>query len=231
VLVDDGTSRLCRAVPWEELLGQLDRGFAERKAHAAEALARLGGASEDNRVYQLKTREQALERCRGMLARTQKVALVDAFPVALEELRTEMERAAARGVRVVAKTYAPTEIPGVRVILNPNPDKVTSMYPGQWIVLFIDGAEYLLAALTPDGQGLKQAVWSGSPFLAWVLYTSVSAEFVLAEAMTGADPGTRQAVQGLLGEFPELFTADLPGHDALIEQMGGARGGGTGRIQ
>jgi sugar-specific transcriptional regulator TrmB len=228
VLVDDGTSRLCRAVPWEELLGQLDRSFAERKEHAAAALARLGGAGEDNRVYQLKSREQALERCRAMLARAQKVALVDVFPVALEELRADMERAAGRGVRVVAKTYAPADIPGVRVILNPNPEKVTSMYPGQWTVLFIDGAEYLLAALTPDGQDLLQAVWSGSPFLSWVLYTSVSAEFVLAEALTGAGPGAREAVRRVLAQFPEVFTADLPGHEALIEQMGGARGSGAG---
>src|SRR3954454_24931874 len=47
VLVDDGASRVCRAVPPDELLARLERGFAERKAQAASALARLRGAEGD----------------------------------------------------------------------------------------------------------------------------------------------------------------------------------------
>src|SRR5262249_15324517 len=58
VLVDDGASRLCRAVPADELLAQMERSFQHRRQLAAQALASLHAAPEDDRVYQLQSVEQ-----------------------------------------------------------------------------------------------------------------------------------------------------------------------------
>src|SRR4051812_35804269 len=58
VLVEDGESRLCRAVPAEELLRQAERGFAEKRAAAARALSELRGPGGDERVYTIRTADQ-----------------------------------------------------------------------------------------------------------------------------------------------------------------------------
>src|SRR5436190_9967806 len=57
VLVDEGSNRLCRAVPAEELLAQIERSFQHRRQEAAKALASLHAAPEDDRVYQLQSVE------------------------------------------------------------------------------------------------------------------------------------------------------------------------------
>ncbi|HEU4754089.1 MAG TPA: helix-turn-helix domain-containing protein, partial [Armatimonadota bacterium] len=158
VLVDESATRQCRAVPAVELLAQMESGFRERRRRAAEALQSVAQPAEDHRIYQLTTSQQVWERCRAMLERARKVVLLDGFPLPLAELRPDLERAAARSARVLVKAYAPVAIAGAEVIQNPNPEKMLSQYLGHWIVLFIDGSELLLAALSPDGEQVRQAV-------------------------------------------------------------------------
>src|SRR5262249_12589126 len=110
VLVDEGSSRLCRAVPADELLAQLERRFERRRHQAASALASVRAAPEDDRVYQLQSVEQVFERCRRMLDGCEQAAVLDIFPKPLEELREAVERAARRGVRVAVKAYAPAAL-------------------------------------------------------------------------------------------------------------------------
>ena len=98
VLVDDGANRLCRAVPSDEWLSQLERQFQANKKQAAEALAGLSTTAYDDRIYQLTSRTQVLERCRAMLERCKHVAVMDIFPGLVADLRDAMESAAARGV-------------------------------------------------------------------------------------------------------------------------------------
>lgn len=223
VLVEEGAGRQCRAVPAEELLGQLERGFQERRRQASQALAELRGAPDDDRVYHLRTRDQMLERCRAMLRRCQKIALIDAFTVPLELLRDDLVEAAARGVDVTLKAYTPVELPGVKVIMNPNGQAVMDMYPGQWLVLDIDGAEYLIASLSADGAEMNQAIWSGSAYLSWVMHCSMSAEFVLADALSDEEAGPH--VLPVLIRWRGLFSAQTPGFQHLWRRFGGTASG------
>ena len=179
VLVDEGANRICRALPADELLSQLERGFQSRRLIATEALAELKGSAEDDRVYQLRSREQVIERGRSMLARCKRLALLDAFPDPLEALRPDIEATAARGVQVTLKVFQPTEVPGAEVVLNPRGQDVMGQYPGQWLILIVDGAELLLASLMSDGKGIHQAIWSGSVTLSYMFNCSFAAEIMM----------------------------------------------------
>src|SRR5262245_41927355 len=66
VLTVDGESRMCRAVPLDELLGRLEREFSQQRTRTAEAFAGLEAPVDDDRVYHLRSREQILERARQM---------------------------------------------------------------------------------------------------------------------------------------------------------------------
>jgi len=37
---------------------------------------------------------------------------------------------------------------------------------GNWLIVVVDGAEYLFAYLSDDGRGVHNAIWCGSAFLA-----------------------------------------------------------------
>jgi sugar-specific transcriptional regulator TrmB len=100
IVAEDGDGRLGRAVPAEQLLSQLERRFQENRRRAGRALGRIKASPQDDRVYQFRTPAQVLEHCRRMLADCCHVAILDAFPLTLEELRPAVEQAAARGVTV-----------------------------------------------------------------------------------------------------------------------------------
>ncbi len=53
VIVEDGTSRMCRAISSEELLSQLSRDFESKRTTAMASLSRLGHATTDERIYQV----------------------------------------------------------------------------------------------------------------------------------------------------------------------------------
>jgi sugar-specific transcriptional regulator TrmB len=224
VLVDEGSSRLCRAVPAEELLAQLERSFQRRRQEAANALATLRAAPDDDRVYQLQSVEQVFERCRRMLEGCEQVAILDVFPKPLEELRESVEAAARRGVRVLVKAYEPVVLSGAEVAVHPQGRLTLRRWPGQWLNVVTDGREHLLAFLTSDARGLHQAVWSGSAYLSWVYHSAVGAEMILAGLLRALENGaTATELRQAAVHYQSLFRAELPGAKALLERFGKRR--------
>lgn len=168
ILVDETSNRLCRAVDPNELLKNIEREFLDRKEQTANALSRLEPAISDVGIYKLTTLEQILERSRLMLEQSREVALLDAFPLLLSELRADIEKAAGRGVKVVVCVYEPTNLSGATTVLDSHVVELLERWSGQWLVIVVDGAEYLFAFLSEDGKQIEQAVWSQSNLLSWI---------------------------------------------------------------
>ncbi len=220
ILVDDGESRLCRAIPPDELLGRLDRAFTQKRERATRALASLKAQESDDRVYQLRTREQVMERCRAMLSRASVTALVDAFPVPMEELRPAIEDAARRGVTLGVKAYRPITIEGVEVFTDPKGEQTIRSWPGQWVNVVADGREHLITFLTRDGQDVNQAIWSGSAYLSWVYHSALSAEITLAAILRDlGQNASLERVRERCEKYMRFFTREEPGYRELMERF------------
>lgn len=225
VVVDEGANRVCQAMPAEELLGVLDRNFRESRERAAAALADLERVPTDDRVYQLRSRQQVIERCRRMLGRAERVALVDAFPAPLEELRPEAEATAARGVVVAVKAYELTSFSEVEVFVDSEGHEVIERWPGQWVNVVVDGREHLLALLTRDGLGVHQAVWSESPYLSWVYHSAVAGELVLADVEKRiAEGASAKELRSIPSRYRRIVARDAPGFELLMRRFGGRPG-------
>jgi sugar-specific transcriptional regulator TrmB len=221
IIVDDGTSRLCRAVPIEELLARLNRTFCERREQAARALAKIQTVTGDDRVYQLQTRDQVMERARAMLHRCQQTSILDIFPEPLEELRTDIEALASRGVTIAVKAYAPVAIDGASVIVTLEHETVRLRWPGQWINLVVDSQEHLLAFLTADGHGVHQAVWSESTYLSWVYHSGIISEWLLADVRRRIEEGaTSEAIREVINEFAAGPLPNPLGYEVLVRRFG-----------
>lgn len=221
VLVDEGANRQCRAIPADELIARLDRAFAKKRERAAATLATLKAPDADDRVYQLRSLEQVFERCRAMLARAQVVALVDAFPDPMNELKDSLVDAGRRGITLGVKAYRPIEIEGVEVFVEPNGERIQRGWPGQWVNIVVDGHEHLFAFLTADGAGLHQAIWSGSAYLSWVYHSALASEITLAGIL---DDLSRNApierIRERREEYMRYFTRNEPGYRELMERFG-----------
>jgi sugar-specific transcriptional regulator TrmB len=222
VVTDDDETRAYRAVPPAELLAALERRFLDSRRRAAEALGRLGTPETDERVYRLSTPEQVIQRARQMLLRAREVAVLDLFPLPAERLRSDLEAAADRGIRVVVKCYAPVEIPGARVIQDPASSQVSERWPAQWANAVVDGAESLLALLSRDGTEVHQAIWSGSPFISWVYYSALIAELFYSDVSRGLENGlSMDELENAFALHKTLRRVDAPGYRELLRRLHG----------
>jgi sugar-specific transcriptional regulator TrmB len=225
VVAEDGDGRLCRAVPAEELLDQLERRFRNNRHRASLALGRLRSNHEDHRVYQLRTPARVFERCRRILADCRHIAIIDAFPRTLDELRPAIEKAADRGVAVAVQAYQAAKVAGVKVAVRSDGETVRRRWPGQWLNLVADGREYVLAFLTEDLQAVHQAVWTRSAYLACVYQGAVAAEVALSEIGRLIEDGASlHVLRRTLSRHPILSKRDSPGYQELILRFGGVTG-------
>lgn len=221
ILVEEGENRLCRPVPAAELLGRLERAFREDKEKTLQALSEPPGPASDDRIYQLSTSEQVYERCRRMLAQCKEIALLDIFPLPLEELKTDLQAAADRGIIVGAKVYAAAAIPGVRIIQHARGEETRNRWPGQWLNLEIDGTEHLMAFLTQDGKGVHQAVWSGSAYLSYVYHSAISSELLFTLLRPLVEKSVPVAdIKKVLRDNSVLLGIEAPGYQALLRRFG-----------
>ena len=194
ILVDNGESRVLRAVPPGELLARVERDFRTARESAERALRGLGREDDDERIYRLQTREQVLERAIAMLRRAKVMAAVDLFPESLDELRAELVACAARGVRTLVQAYAETEaIPDAELVVAARADAMRRAWPGQWMNVVVDASEHLLALLRSEHGEVVQAVWSGSPYLSVVYFSGLEAEMRNAALAAAVERGASLA--------------------------------------
>lgn len=223
VLVDEGENRAFRAMPPAELLAGLKRDFSARHERAAETLSKLATPPPDDRLYQLRSRSQVLERCRAMLERAKHVAAMDLFPAVVVELWPDLEAAAGRGVEVIIKTYEPLRVSGARVIVRPRGYEIVDAIPAQLVSLNVDGAEHLLAMLRHDGDEVHQAVWTSSAIVAFLLYNGLINEVSQVAVMQALDKG--EDVAGIRRRFEELrpfhpISSRGPAYSNLLKELG-----------
>jgi len=226
ILVDEDKSRLCRAIPPKEFLDSLQRNFNEKRKSTEDLLSRINQNDNDDRVYQLKSVDQVLERCRKMLERGENIIVIDAFPKILEKLRLEIEAIAKSGVSVAVNSYKPIELQNVEVFYNEKGEETISRWPGQWVNIVVDGNEHLLAFLSNDLKEVIQAIWSGSPYISWVYYSAVYAELELANLKKMINDGnTIEELKSKIVYWDKFFVLDALGYKNLLERFGIKTGG------
>ncbi|HWA83395.1 MAG TPA: helix-turn-helix domain-containing protein [Fimbriimonadaceae bacterium] len=170
VLVDEGSSRLCRAVPSDELLARLTRDFEWRRAEAELLLARLSSAGNDDRVYSLRSRAQVIERARHMIGSAESSVLMACASHVAHHLRDHLGAAAKRNVEVLIVCPDPVGIEGVQAVVS------RATRPLDETRLVIDGSEMLNCLFAKGKEEVSQAVWSKSPYLSICAHRGLASE-------------------------------------------------------
>lgn len=219
VLVTAGDKRVCRALPYPKLLEKLRGDFHKRCDRAEAALLHLPPQLTDEGVYDLRTVEQVAERFRTMLEQAEDQVVIDAFPLVVTDFLEDIERCAARGMKVVVKVYEKLEIPGADVVLAHPRYETLERWPGQWLNIAIDSAQHMLAFLTPDCRGVHRAVWSDSHHLTAIYWCGILSEITLDKI--GAvlkRRGTKAELEAAFDYFGQVDFTNSPGRRTLLAQ-------------
>lgn len=170
VLVEHGANRMCRAVAADELLARLQRDFEQQKAAAQRALESVGKQQDDDRIYNLRSREQSLGRVRVMIAGAKSQILLKCAADVLEELRPALEEAIERGVDTALLTPGVVAVGNIESAAEP---RITTE-----LSLVTDG-DQSIAGVLHDGS--TEAIWTRSRFLVNAIHAGLAAEICLAE--------------------------------------------------
>lgn len=220
VIIEEDKKRLCRPVKLKEFMGLLERRFKSQRSAAEGELTALQSITQDDRVYQIRSVEEVLERCRTMLDDAQKIAIIDLFPDLLSELKSDIERCSGRGVTVYVKSYKDERIANAQTIVDVRGSDVLADYPGQWLKIVTDGREHLLAFLDGDLRAVHEAVWSSSRFLSLLHLYGMFSEMLLDRiGETIEENGGIQEIKEILSFYSMNTKADIPGHRELIDKV------------
>ena len=147
-----------------------------------------------------------------MLAGARRNVVVDAFPGVLGTIADELETTAARGTEVIAKVYEPVDLGNVTVVLDADGTHIPDKWGIQWLNLVVDGREHLFACLESGELRVIQAIWTESPYVAFLIHTGLLAEMAV-DAMLRSVEGTpvKDRLKGVLGSLSYDDEEDLPG--------------------
>jgi sugar-specific transcriptional regulator TrmB len=226
IMVDEGKSLLARAVPVAELLDQLERRFKDHRERTLEAFQHLPSGPADRRIYQLSTVDQVHERFRRMLSESEERVLMELFPEPLADLRDAVEETAARGIDVTARIYKPDHLEGVRLVLSPFGQEDLELFRSEWLSLFVDGRQALLAHLHRGRGGVHQATWTANLFLARAFYDYINSD--LHHYAFYPSLWTATSLEELRAEYERLARALPPGGDRGARDLLGHLSGPAG---
>lgn len=176
---EDSTPRQYSAVSPEELLGQLDRTYTDRRNAAENALAQLDHLNEEISFHRLQSFDQVIERAKQMLSKAAEVVVVDVFPDCLEFVAPFINSAHARGVRVYVQLYREALLQAHQLVVAPDADRLLTRWKGSWLNIVVDAKEHLLSYLDCEAKTVMQAAWSNSSYLSTVYYNGITSELQL----------------------------------------------------
>lgn len=172
ILVEEGPSRSCRAVPLDELMNRLQKDFEARRKDTEKRLKAIGKSTDDDRIYQLRSRDQILTRIREMLAGASQTALLKLPTFAVRAMEGDLENAADRGVAVALLTGESMTIEGVSTSTMANE-------LADCVVVVTDSAQLLMGLLRTDEE--CEAMWTMNLGLSQVQHVGLSSEIAFAQ--------------------------------------------------
>lgn len=177
LMIDETQNRLCQAISPKEVLAKMKDAFLDRYEQAENALSRLKPSGDPEKIFSLTTPEQVFNRCQSLIENAETIILIDAYPGVVEILKPWLESAAARKITIVLQSYRQAELAGVEIVPFQHTERMLNRWSGNWLIVVVDGAEYLFAFLSDDNTTVRNAIWCGSAFLALPQHSSLAHSF------------------------------------------------------
>ncbi len=219
VMIEEGKNKLCKAVEPKEFITLLQRKFDNKAKEAAEALSQIKPGVEEEKTYSLESVDLALEKAIKMINAGKTIIVVDAFPVALEEIVEPIRKAIKRGVKVVIQSYQEIEIDGAEINITQNHNEVISYWQSQQLNVVVDGRESLVALFDQTLTNIFHATWSTNVYLSCILHAGRLCEQTLHKLMAVPDSEHKlKSIEEILEGQKFLRNSEVPGVQTLFQR-------------
>jgi Cd2+/Zn2+-exporting ATPase len=194
-------------VPAIEFLDQLRREHEELTDSLKDDLAILTAAPNLEYVWHIEGHDNIMAKAMEMIDQAKSGIYLALLPATFPTLKSSLEGAVARGVRVVIYTASALELPGGQVVVAPLSEEALTQVGGLGLILVIDGEEVLVAEWLPATQA--RASWTSSPLLVFIAEHHLRTDPYLPHIL--ALLGDR-ALDVIREEDRELFARALESH-------------------
>jgi len=194
-------------VPAVEFLDQLRREHEELTASLKDDLAVLTAAPNLEYVWNIEGHENIMGKAMEMIDQAKSGIYLALLPATFPTLKSSLEGAIARGVRVVIYTASALELPGGQVVVAPLSEEALTQVGGLGLILVIDGEEVLIGEWLTATQA--RASWTSSPLLVFIAEHHLRTDPYLPHILALLGD---QALDVIREEDRELFARALESH-------------------
>jgi len=187
-----------------EFLDQLLREQEDLVASLKDDLAHLTSAPDLEYVWNIEGHENILAKAQEMIDQARTRIYLALLPATFPDLRSVLEDAVERDVRVVIYTMGDLDLLGGQVVVAPMSDEALSQAGGLGLILVIDGEEVLIGEWLTATQA--RASWTSSPLLVFIAEHHLRTDLYLPRILALLGD---QALDLIQEEDRELFARAL----------------------
>ncbi|MGD8997964.1 MAG: helix-turn-helix domain-containing protein [Anaerolineae bacterium] len=156
----EGKTQYAPAAP-QEFLNQLQREHQELVSALKDDLTSLGATSDLEYVWNIEGHENVMAKAEEMIRQAQDRVYMAVLPSTFPPLKSALEEAIARDVRVVVYSSRSLDLPGGRVVAASMPEEYLKRAEGLGLILVVDGGEVLIGERLTAPQA--RSSWTRSP--------------------------------------------------------------------
>jgi len=202
-----GDSTQYAPVPAEEFLDQLIEEQERLIASLKDDLAHLTSAPNLEYVWNIEGRENILAKAEEMIDQAKVCIYLALLPATFPDLRSALQEAIERKVRVVIYTTGEIGLPGGQIVIAPMSEEALSQAGGLGLILVIDGEEVLIGEWLTANRA--RASWTSSPLLVFIAEHHLRTDLYLPRILTLLGERALDVIQE---EDRELFARALESH-------------------
>jgi len=218
VLIESNKSKYCKAVAPNEFLSHYEKDILDKTQKLKASLHNLENDFDDEKTYSIESVPLVFERFETMMAKAKVIAVIDAFPKALDTVLDSIDKAIKRGVEVYIQAYKPVEILGADIATSNIAEKAMDHWNSEQLNLIIDGEEYLVSLMNNSLTKVIQASWSTNYFMACTLHAGRMHEQTLIKIDAKRDTKNFEIeVNALLEKQKYFYNSDIPGFNKLFK--------------
>ncbi len=218
VIIEDNKNKHCKAVSSNEFINHYEKNILSKTKMVKSLLENMGKDYYDEKTYSIDSVPLVFERFRTMMQKAKVVAVIDAFPKALNQVVDSINMAIERGVKVYIQTYKPIDIPGADIAFTQIADKALSHWQSQQLNLVIDGEEYIVALMNKGLTEVKQASWSNNIYMSCIIHAGRMSEQTTMKIMSKMNSSDFEGdVKKIIENQKFFFNTDVPGFNKLFK--------------
>ena len=219
VIILEGKNKLWKAVNPDEFIAARQGAFEEKSKQAAKELASIETTEEDESTYSISSVSLSIEKARTMIDAAKVVVVVDAFPLVLDLLTSNLKKAAKRGVEINIQAYSAVDIPGAEVYYTEGSDEVISYWKSQQLNIVADGEQSLVALFDEELSTVFHATWSTNIYLSCIVHAGRTCEQTIQRLMTVGDTKDKlKKMEDILSEQKFFRNSNVPGVKKLFDR-------------